>query len=261
MRRTVPILLALALVVAAGIVHGQWTHRWTDSDAIRAAAARLADLPTTLGDWHGEPLEIAQKLLEVGEIAGYVARRYEDQVHHDSVTILLVCGRPGPIAVHTPDVCYTGTGFQLVGALDAYTPPTKAPQPRAVFNNALMGTTHSPSPSYLRILWAWSALGAWEAPQNPRVAYAAREVLYKLYVIHEPNGPNALSPQDPGPRFLSTLLPVLERTLFPDSNRNGAAGASPARSGVEADRSHRGVVSPTSTSPVEVPAGAGSHRN
>ena len=45
-------------------------------------------------------------------IKGCVYRRYRNPRTGESVSVLLVCGRGGPISVHTPDVCYAGAGYR-----------------------------------------------------------------------------------------------------------------------------------------------------
>ncbi|SIN67712.1 Protein of unknown function [Singulisphaera sp. GP187] len=214
MLRSLPMVAALILVIAAGIVHGRWTQRWTVSHAIEEAAAKIDRLPTTLGDWQGEAFELDRKQLELAEIAGYVARRYTDRIQGDVVTILLVCGAPGPISVHTPDICYSGAGFEPIGAPREFSLPSEPSSPPAQFRNGLMVKTSTPVPAYLRILWSWSASGNWEAPQNPRLTFASKDVLYKLYVIREQTSADERAEADPSPRFLRLLLPELQQILF-----------------------------------------------
>ncbi|WP_237722551.1 exosortase-associated EpsI family protein [Singulisphaera acidiphila] len=211
--------IALALVISAGVVHGRWTHRWTVSHAIEDAAARLDRVPLTLGDWQGEPMELDRKQLALGEIAGYIARRYVNRLNQDTVTVLLVCGSPGPISVHTPDVCYVGAGFELSGEAGLFSVPRESSFPRAEFRNALLQKPSVHWPTYLRILWSWSAVGPWEVPDNPRLAFASRQVLYKLYVIRQPTSADEPVEDDPSPRFLRILLPELERVLFGSTSR------------------------------------------
>ena len=31
-------------------------------------------------------------------------------------TALILCGRPGPVSIHTPDVCYRGLGYEPTGS-------------------------------------------------------------------------------------------------------------------------------------------------
>jgi hypothetical protein len=207
-------MTALALVIAAGLVHGQWTQRWSVSHAVENAVARLERVPMTLGDWKGRSLTMDREQLAMAEIAGYVARRYERSGGGTAVTVLLVCGRPGPISVHTPDICYSGAGFEPMGLLSRESLPIVPSGPPAEFRHGLFGKTNTAVPMYLRILWSWSSAGAWEAPDNPRLAFASRQVLYKLYVIREMATAVERLEDDPGPKFLQALLPELERALF-----------------------------------------------
>ncbi|SIO61448.1 Protein of unknown function [Singulisphaera sp. GP187] len=211
MLRLLPMTIALVMVVSAGIVHGQWTQRWTVSHAIEDAAARLERLPLVLGDWQGETLELNREQVVLAGIAGYVARRYEESLSKDAVTILLVCGSPGPISVHTPDVCYSTAGFELIGEPDLFALPIETSRSTAEFRHALLGKTNAPVPTYLRIFWSWSAAGPWEVPENPRVAFASNQVLYKLYVIRELSADDEPIEEDPSPAFLRILLPELEK--------------------------------------------------
>jgi hypothetical protein len=217
MRRTLPMATALVLVIAAGLVHGQWTRRWGRSDAVESAAARLERIPLTLGDWHAQSETLSRRQLEVAEIAGYVARRYENRAGKGAVTILLVCGRPGPISVHTPDICYAGAGFEPLQPPSRVTLPGDSSDPPAEFWSAVLSKPGASGPTHLRILWSWSATGAWEAPDNPRLAFAPRQVLDKLYVIRTLSAADEKLETDPSLDFLRVFLPELERILFLDS--------------------------------------------
>src|SRR5262245_54451671 len=113
MRRCLLTVLAVTLVAANGLIHGLWSDRWSEAEELRDAAERLGRVPLTVGAWQGEDMEMDPKHRAVGEIRGYVLRRYIRRQDKTAVSLLVVCGRPGPIAVHTPDVCYRGAGFNL----------------------------------------------------------------------------------------------------------------------------------------------------
>jgi Protein of unknown function (DUF3485) len=130
MPRALPIATAPALVIAAGLVRGQWTRRWATSHAVEVALARLERVPVTLGNWRGRSLELDREQLTTAEIAGSIARRYENRRTGATVTVLLVCGRPGPISVHSPDICYPGAGFRPMGSLARQSLPIAGVEPR-----------------------------------------------------------------------------------------------------------------------------------
>jgi hypothetical protein len=214
MFRALPLAIALTLVIAAGLVHGRWTQRWSPSRAVEDAVVRLEGVPMILGDWQGRPLQLDREELAVAGIAGSVARRYENHRVNAAVSVLLVCGRPGSISVHTPDICYAGAGFEPIRPVGVLSLPLKPSGPPETFRDAVLGKTTMAVPTYLRILWSWSAAGAWETPDNPRLAFAPRQVLYKLYVIREMATSDERIDDDPSTEFLRILLPALERSLF-----------------------------------------------
>src|SRR5437016_12926808 len=101
MLRILPAVVAAAVVVAAGFVHGFWTDRWGVSDAVAMAAASLDRVPRSFGDWQAEPLDGDQG--NVPGVVGQLDLHYVNRKTGDSVSIALSCGRPGPVCIHTPD--------------------------------------------------------------------------------------------------------------------------------------------------------------
>ena len=128
--------------------------------------------------------------------------------------MLLVCGRPGPVAVHTPEVCYPGAGFEL--AQDRPAKVVVQPgsgYPPAVFRSALFRQQEALTPASLRIYWSWNSIGNWAVPEYPRFAFAGRPYLYKLYVIFELAGERAEAADATETEFLRQLLGAPENTL------------------------------------------------
>ena len=69
-------------------------------------------------------------------------------------------------------------------------------------------------PDALRIFWSWSATGNWQAPDNPRLAFARHSVLFKLYIQHQ-----LVSDADPNEEgrsddFIRLFVEELNRLLF-----------------------------------------------
>lgn len=228
MRQAITLAAAFSLIIVVGLVHGRWTRRWSGSRQVEAAAAALGRVPLDFDGWRGRPMELDRAQLVVGEIDGYLLRHYEDPLGGGGVTLLVVCGRPGPIAAHTPDVCYAGLGYDPTGPTDRIALEVGGPGRPASFRRAVLARASASGPSTLEILWSWSSGGDWEAPDHPRLAFASRPALYKLYVIREVPTPGEASGDDPSPRFLRALIPVLGRTL--------SGGEGPAKWGRAADR-------------------------
>jgi len=210
--RILHIATVCAVMITSGIVYGLWIDRWSPSPEPRAAAARLADLPMAIGEWQGETLPFEEG--PRGTV-GCLARRYRNQVSGATVSVLLVCGRPGPVSVHTPDVCYSGAGYDPTAPPTRYTMPRGSVAGPAEFWTADLQEVGAAVPARLRIYWGWSATGSWTAPDNPRLAFARFPALYKLYVLRDGTGGSGRQDADPCTAFLPRLLAELDQCLFP----------------------------------------------
>jgi len=117
--------------------------------------------------------------------------------------------------VHTPDVCYQGAGFTLAASPAR---SSAAPGEAGAEFWAARFLWAGPAPgSHRRIFWAWNAGGGWQAPDNPRLAFARYPALYKLYVIREMSKRDEPPENDPCREFMRLLLPELQEALFPAS--------------------------------------------
>lgn len=215
MSRVCPLLTVLAVVASSGALHGVWTNRWAPSGALERATARLADLPMTLGDWDGQAEQLDARQATVAEVSGSVLRRYVNRRTGAVVTVLLVCGRPGPVSVHVPEVCYRGAGYEPVARVRL-----PAPSGAGEFWASQFQKRRGPgTEEHLGILYAWNATGKWEAPDLARFAFAHHPALYKVMLIRQM--PREDEPLEAGPsvEFLKVLLPATERALFPAPSR------------------------------------------
>jgi hypothetical protein len=205
-----PILVACGLLAFSGLVHGLWTDRWSRPEALERALARVADVPLALGPWQGK--EVVPEDAESFRRAGAQAYRIVNYTHAEkktSISVVLMCGRAGRMAVHTPEVCYQGAGYELA---EAPVPmPLKSARGESVFWTARFNKTISTSAD-LRLCWAWNAAGDWQAPPSPRWAFRGLPFLYKLYVIQEIRA-SAADDEALGD-FFHYLVPALRTALF-----------------------------------------------
>ena len=100
-----PLLAACGTLLASGLVCHLLAK---DSAALDDAAARIALVPKMIGDWHGHDEEPDDRSFEQAGAKGYWMRSYVNQRTKASVLAILMCGRPGKMSVHTPEVCYRG---------------------------------------------------------------------------------------------------------------------------------------------------------
>jgi hypothetical protein len=215
MSRLIAFGVVLAAVLVSGAVAGFPSGRWGGSRALQTAAARLDQLPLSLGaNWDVQAQNLREREIAIAELEGYTSRRYLHRRTGTIISVLLVCGRPGPISVHTPEVCYTGAGYFPSGAARAYSAPASAPGQFQVrdFQKGNVAT-----PSLLRIFLSWGCKGEWSVPSHPRFAFAGKPYLYKLYVVREMARANEPLDKDPAAEFIKELMPQLQETLFQGS--------------------------------------------
>lgn len=212
MFRMFPVGAAFAALLVGGVVHGLWTDRWSANAETVDGASRLAAVPMKIGDWQGENLE--NKSTPVVGVAGTLYRRYTNRDGR-AVSLFLVCGRPGPVAIHTPNDCYVAAGYEMLSQVRCACPAGEG-QTEAQFWTAQFRKTQSSDQTYLRIFWSWCATGDWQAPDDPRFEFGRHKypALYKMYVLREMGSADEPLESDPCQDLLKQMLPELRRSLF-----------------------------------------------
>jgi hypothetical protein len=181
MLRLLPWIVAFVLVVGAGVVQGLHTDRWMNSPDLAVADAKLEGLPMTFGEWEGKDrvMEASQK--DLAEIVGYKMRTYRHKGTGAEVQVLIMFGRPGPIAVHSPDICFRGLGYKPSG--EKTTNPCKE-LPAMEFKTARFEIKDAAEPNPAqRVYWGWTTDGNWSAPNDTRRTFASYRALFKMYVM------------------------------------------------------------------------------
>jgi len=209
-----PSIAFISLVLVAGVYQGMENERWHSSSNVADAARRLENVPRLLGDWKGQeqPLNIGD-LTHLG-IRGHMSARYRNSTTGDVVTVLIVCGRPGPISVHTPDVCYRTAGYTAAGEIHAKEIPIEGGKKRSVWAQWFRRPA-TQAASQIEVNWAWLANNEWVAPDNSRLSFAGFAAIYKLYVVRELPALESNRKRDASALFLHDFLPALEKVLAP----------------------------------------------
>lgn len=201
-------LLLMAALVVIGLTtaaHGIVTNRWNGG----AAAPVLPDIPLQFGNWNGEDQH--SDFAEPG--IAHLSRRYVHSASGRTFVIALTIGHPGLTAIHTPEYCYTGSGYEMTTPI-ARRAVEGGDQPRAEFFTTVFQKPGTAAGESLRLFWTWSADGQWKAPTHPRLAFLGKPTLCKLYVV-------AAGGVDPSPgrdpqldEFLAGLRDSLNGALF-----------------------------------------------
>ena len=201
----------VAMTVAAGIVHGRWTNRWGHRPNIESAGIRLEQLPMDIGDWHSDQNDALDPVVAgLLQCAGSVNRVYENQKSGDKVSVAVLLGPSGPIAVHTPEICYSSIDYQIAQDRSRWT-MAEADQPGDEFWDLRMqGNDVAASP--IRVLYGWTKEKFWNATENPRFSYGGSSYLYKLQLA----GPIPIEDQkrDVCREFLAAFLPILRKHMI-----------------------------------------------
>lgn len=216
MTRLLPLIVAVFALVAAGVAHGLRTDRWGAKADVKAAAARLDDVPLKVGEWEGRPTEVDARQLAVAEAEGHLSRTYVNRRTGAEVSVVVLCGRPGPLSLHSPEVCYGGAGFGMTGDRSTVPLTGEGSPPAELFNARFVKP--GVAPETLNVFWAWKASdGNWAANADPRLTYVRSTVLYKLYLVRRLARPDEDLSKDPCPDFLRAFLPELEKRLSPSA--------------------------------------------
>ncbi len=212
------LIAVLTLTLLTGVAHGVVTARWSGG---RDRAPAMPEIPATLGDWVASDDETDKD--DPGMI--HFTRRYTHAKTGRSFLMLLTVGHPGLTAVHTPEYCYRGSGYDQAGAVERRSADTKGGPP-ATFFTTQFEKKSAAGIEQLRVFWTWSDGRGWEAPDWPRVHYLRRASIYKLYVVAGGSADVAPSRDPALDDFLATLLGALDRSLFAPLG-NSSAPANP----------------------------------
>lgn len=209
MLKPMPVVTAFVLVIASLVVPALWSGPRHDPALLEETSGRVAQVPFEAGDWLGKGVHFDPEEFKQAGAIGYWARQYTHR--QQSVTVLLMCGKAGRMAVHTPEFCYQGLGYEIVDA------PRKADFVLAGGEKAEFWTARFNKPlgvsNDLRLFWAWNDGNGWQAPSSPRWQFRRAPYLYKLYIVHATSAQQQLK-DEPGTEFLPRFLPVADKVLL-----------------------------------------------
>jgi hypothetical protein len=205
--------VALAMIIVGGYQHRvQSELEDRKAQQIEEAAKNLPHaVPLKIGDWLGEDQPIDDREMRAAEIVGCISRTFTHQLTGEVRQMILVCGSPGPISVHTPDVCFQSQGYVMISE------PKRleleiAKDRSAVFWWADFQQDQGVFKRTLRTFWSWKGLDSWRAVDHPRLQFAACPVLNKLYVACPLTGLEEPGSIEPGGHFLKSLITTLEQS-------------------------------------------------
>jgi len=188
------------------------TGRFDDTHAVREqmlsrACERVDLLPRNIGEWVGVDRQVTdEQMMRRGGAVKYVSRTYKLTGSNEAAVVLLLCGKAGPLSVHTPDICTTGANFSADPNQRTWDGIADSELTWQSFTSQVDGQPN------LEIAVAWTADGRWRSPTSPRMTFGREPFLFKLYVIrpclHE-SKPSAFMED-----LLRGLVPAALDTVF-----------------------------------------------
>lgn len=199
MKATIPIVLAILIAVVSGWAHGVVIDRWGVPTDVARVAERLEKLTIEIDGWESKPgQELNAQTRKLAGAEGYFSTHYTDEKTGASVAVAVLCGRPGPISLHAPTVCFVNAGMQQMGRESRALVPDFAEASPNFWMVDFRPPSSNPGPD-IRTFWSWSADGKnWEAAEDPRFKFASAPYLYRMYFTI-PSAVFAPTPDDEGP--------------------------------------------------------------
>ncbi len=224
-RHTLPITLAVLLVVSLTLVEASISDRWQDTnidpvefDALFAKVPKGGEKEEEdLEGWEGIDLPVADLVKKTAGAVSYVSRRYTHRTTGQSVIIWLVVGHSRDICRHTPDICRPNSGYTQQGGQLKHRIELEGQKP-AVFHTAKFKKQGTFGQSIERVFWAWNRPDRklWEAPSSARLHYGNSRALYKLYFTSDVMSDETTVDKNVAVKFAELMLPKINAALFPE---------------------------------------------
>jgi hypothetical protein len=209
-RFLVLVTIGVVLTVSAGYVYGRYSLRWGPSVDLVAAGEHLRTMPEKMGKWQMvDELSMKESTVKMLQCAGYVNRRYINQETGDAISIALIVGPPGPIAVHTPEVCFSSRAYTILDSKG-----TLSLDGSSGNSHSFWKSTFQPNhidADQLRVYYAWATRpkdagsATWKAMTRGRYRYGAEPLLYKLQIAGSLVRDGSVVGQDASKQFLEVL--------------------------------------------------------
>ncbi len=175
----IALVVTIGATVAGGLLYGNYSQRWGPPPDLQAAGAHVENLPKTIGDWQlAEETTMSDTVVQMLECAGHVQRKYINKTNGQEVSVAVIVGPSGPTAVHTPEICFSSRAYDRPTERRAVALDESSPDSDKFWT--LDFTTRNVMATKLRVYYAWSDGGPWQASKSPRYEFAAAPMLYKI---------------------------------------------------------------------------------
>lgn len=218
--RTATFGCLMALTIASAAASGVFANRWGTSQSLAKAAERLALLPDQIGPWEKfAEKELDSETLEILECAGSLVRSYRHRANPNRVVrMALLAGPPGPLSVHTPEICYSARDYTIERAASHFSVAGVGSLRHELWSMTLKG--NDVEGQALEVAYAWNAGDGWQAPREARFSFGGQRCLYKIQVAADLETSVGRKSEERSicREFLEDCLPLLDTQLFSDAS-------------------------------------------
>jgi hypothetical protein len=227
-RVVVTLAAGLLVTIAAG-----WHYRSLagvqDTSLMSAAAEKLAGIPLTIGKWKViRENSLSTEVVDMLQCSAHVNRVYQHEETKQTVSIVVLLGPHGPMAVHIPEVCYSNSGFKSDSQA---TNCTLNPASGGGSNQFWRVSMRSMADEELvqHVFYGWSEGDRWSRPAYPRWAFGRAPYLYKLQMAttdvanlnDKTEGGGGRAKNDAAEKFLEEFIEAARPfVVLPSSLRN-----------------------------------------
>lgn len=211
------ILIAIVLTGAIGFAHRAFSSGGLN-DGVTISQEKIDELPAEIGTWTLTGREaIGGTALDLLQCQASGNLAYQNPVDDAKVVVTLMSGPAGPLAAHTPEVCYSSKAYVIQSdteLLELSINDGTKPQLRVV-NLVPRNDNHQP----LTVVYGWHDGTDWRAPPPmwSRWEYGGTKSLVKIQVAIATDGNSSVAStanrREQVEKFLQTLLPVINQHL------------------------------------------------
>ncbi len=215
------LFIVIGLTAFSGAMQGRLAHRWGPPEELIRAGERLAQFPLQCGDWVAEKdMTLSDEEILQLEPAGYLFRRYTHERTGEQVTVTILVGPTGPIAVHSPEICFSSRTYQQDTKRAAV--PVGSPQSDDRLWS-LRFKSRKLEGDRLQVYYGWSTGSGWSAAADARYAFARFPYLYKIQLAGYAGDREVTDPKytDACGEFLKVFLPEVTEYLV-DPTKSGS---------------------------------------
>jgi len=197
--------IGLIMILFGGAAHGLLSNRWGVAEDIQSLGKQLNAIPMSIGPWKcDEEGVLDQRVLDILEANGYISRVYVHQSTGEAVNVFMVFGPKGPIAVHTPEVCYSARAVNQTEERQAV-PCDYDGKDGTIWK--LGFETNTIDKRKMSVYYGWTEGGPWQAANSPR--FWRTDFLYKIQTSCQATGKK----EDSTDEFFKAFMPEARKVM------------------------------------------------